>query len=198
MSLKKRIEEELVPFGKLSKVRFHNSLHTGSAFIGNDGLEVERWIDSETAGEAYFKTLSPFRISLLEVKEAFLLIDEKVRFLESPCLKQVNTQLSCVVPDKRLLQELNDAGKVHIAADRSLYKTIVREDSPLIGMAVFFQGKKIATVIDLFNNNAHDVLVTEKENGNELLLPLVDEYVQEKDYRAGKIVFKNIQAFLEL
>ncbi len=195
LTLRGRIEKELITFGKLVKVRLNNSYLADFANSDKEYNLVKR--QKEIAGEVFFKTLSPFNISLLDVADIFVLIDDKVRYVKSPHLKKDKAYLSIRLKDEGLVQELKKAKLAFIATDKHLYEDLVVEKNSLNGMSVIHEGKKIAVVIDSFNNNAHDVLIALTDDNQEILLPVVDEYVLEKDFERQRIVFKNIQEFFD-
>ena len=63
-------------------------------------------------------------------------------------------------------------------------------------MEIFYHQKKIGTLIEIFNNNAHDILVVELNDGKEIMIPYVDRFIINSDN--SKIFVTNIEDLLKL
>jgi ribosomal 30S subunit maturation factor RimM len=64
------------------------------------------------------------------------------------------------------------------------------------GMKVHFADSIIGQVKETFFNNAQDILVVELINGNEIMIPVVDHYVEQIE---GNVIYtKNIEGLMNL
>ena len=68
----------------------------------------------------------------------------------------------------------------------------------LIGMTVTEDGAALGKVTDVIQNTAQDVFEIERENGKQLLLPRVDEFVLDIDLDTREIKVKLPEGLLEL
>lgn len=68
----------------------------------------------------------------------------------------------------------------------------------LIGLAVFAEdGGAIGTVDDVLSTPAHDTIVVRRDEGQDVLIPLVDEFVADIDLDEERIVIRPIEGLLE-
>lgn len=60
----------------------------------------------------------------------------------------------------------------------------------LIGSKVFRNGKKSGIITGIFNSPANDVLEIKNENGEEVLIPLVEEFIESFDPEEKHLILK--------
>lgn len=106
------------------------------------------------------------------------------------------------------LSGIDDRNGAEAARGRELF--ITEEDLPelpagqfyvreLIGMAVKERnGSVLGTVTDVLQNTAQDIFEVERENGKQLLIPKVDEFVLNIDAEKREIEVKLPAGLLEL
>ncbi len=181
-------EDELIKVGKQSKIILDNQTI-------NNTIELNQI----SGGKLYFKPLSRFDSLVLSNNDLFLIIDnKKVRYILPEILELTNSHIVLKLGDFSIIKELLKAQSVYLALDKNTCFDSISPKNPLIGMKVYFRNNFMATVIDVFNNMAHDVIVVKTQTGKEVLLPDIEQYVIEKDFDNNRIMFDNIQDFLDL
>lgn len=73
----------------------------------------------------------------------------------------------------------------------------VQEDDSLFGYSVYYDGGEIGEVLDVMQNPAHTILEIKYDIGT-LLIPLVDEYVENIDHDNAIVYCKNLDQLTEL
>jgi len=130
-------------------------------------------------------------------KEVFLIFkDHRVRFVDVEF--SGNNEDKIKITDLYLVNEVVKAGevKVGLALDNINDLRVKNGLLPSGEMKIIFDGKEIGILIDIFDNNAHEILVVELKNGKEIMIPYVDYFVTESSNE--KVLVKNIKDFLEL
>lgn len=105
------------------------------------------------------------------------------------------------------LEGIDDRNAAEAAKGREIF--ITEDDLPeleegefyirdLIGMTVIEEGVVLGKVTDVIQNTAQDVFEIERENGKQLLLPRVDEFVLDIDLDTREIKVKLPEGLLEL
>ena len=105
------------------------------------------------------------------------------------------------------LEGINDRNAAEATKGREIF--ITEDDLPeleegefyirdLIGMTVIEEGVVLGKVTDVIQNTAQDVFEIERENGKQLLLPRVDEFVLDIDLDTREIKVKLPAGLLEL
>ncbi len=176
----------------------------------NSGNQTKVWQDLikigrfgynfQSDGRFELRVNNSFQDSLLNLNEFFLLIDEeKVRFATVTELKLSGYRLTGRFRDSALVVELKKAKKVWFAIDQETYDAQVLPSNKLIGLALFFDEKKIGVISEVFDNGAHDVLVvTLDEDGKNFMIPDVSEFVTEIDHTNHRVLAHNIQQLIDL
>ena len=67
----------------------------------------------------------------------------------------------------------------------------------LLGLQVYDNGTKIGDVLDVLETSAHNILIVIDENEKEILIPIVEEFVKEIDFKSGKINVNLIEGMRE-
>ena len=65
----------------------------------------------------------------------------------------------------------------------------------LIGLDTIYEGNIFGKVVDIMKTKANDILVV-KNNGKEVLVPLVDVYIENVDLDKKNIVLKNLEGLI--
>ena len=105
------------------------------------------------------------------------------------------------------LEGINDRNAAEAAKGTELF--ITEDDLPeleegefyvrdLIGMTVTEDGVVLGKVTNVLQNTAQDVFEVERENGKQLLIPRVDEFVLDIDLDTREIKVKLPEGLLEL
>ncbi len=106
------------------------------------------------------------------------------------------------------LEGADDRNAAEALRGRELY--ITEDDLPelpegqyyvrdLIGMSVIEKDEKLlGHVTDVLQNTAQDIFEVERENGNKLLIPKVDQFVLDIDTEKREITVKLIEGMLDL
>ncbi|QAR31557.1 16S rRNA processing protein RimM [Ornithobacterium rhinotracheale] len=68
----------------------------------------------------------------------------------------------------------------------------------IIGFDVIADGKKIGTVKEVRDTTAQDLLVVQTNDGKEILIPLIDEWLQEVNRAEKSISFNLPEGFLSI
>lgn len=91
--------------------------------------------------------------------------------------------------------EAEDAADRAIFADRSAAEALledkVTENDDLAGYSVICGGKRQGEVLDVLENPAHSILQIRYQSGS-LLIPFVDEYVENVDHESAAVYCKNL------
>lgn len=66
----------------------------------------------------------------------------------------------------------------------------------LIGLSVIYKDKKIGEVKDIMQNSANDVIVVSNEQGNEILIPNVSEFIKKIDLENKNIIVNLIKGMI--
>ena len=131
------------------------------------------------------------------LNEVFLIFkDHRVRFVDVEF--SGNNEDRIKITDLYLANEVVKAGgvKVALALDNINDLRVKNGLLPSGEMKIVFDGEEIGILIDIFDNNAHEILVVELKNGKEIMIPYVDYFVSESSNE--KVIVKNIKDFLEL
>ena len=73
----------------------------------------------------------------------------------------------------------------------------IDDEESLIGYEIQYHGKPFGEVLDVMENPAHLILQVKHEIG-ALLIPLVDEFVQETDHHNRMIICRNLDQLTDL
>lgn len=162
---------DLVAVGKLGKIIDKNGFIT---FKVNDGFQ-------------------PF--SLTDVFLVFT--DNRVRYVT---IEEIETRkgFNIKIDDMEVAREAAEDGSVLVMLQKEETDKLQEKNdkNDLLGKKVIFKGKRIGLIIDIFNNSFYDVLVIEMNNGKELMIPMVDFYIEKIEN--DSVFSKNIEDLMEL
>ncbi|MBN1326370.1 MAG: hypothetical protein JW996_00295 [Candidatus Cloacimonetes bacterium] len=128
---------------------------------------------------------SEFREEFLELHDLFLVFtDHRVRLVT---LEQINIENRIMLKfiETDVVQEalLDPGARLMIAREDIGKFDSIEESNQFLDHQVFFKGNRIGKVTDSFFNSAHHVLIIELNDGKEVMIPLVDYFLEkvEKD-----------------
>ena len=135
---------------------------------------------------------------LFFLKNVFLVFtDNRVRYVTVTEIDS-KTSIKIKIDDEDILTDAIQDGNVSVMLAPEYINEMLheQEDEGLIGMKVFFRNRQLGIVVESFFNGAQEVITIECGDGKEILVPLVDVYVEKID--TEKILLKDIEGFLEL
>lgn len=117
--------------------------------------------------------------------------------IESVRVQEKNNRLSFFVKfehvtDRTQAENLKNAS---VFADREIVESLLDADDLLLDLTSFVivcEGKSIGNVEEMLENPAHPILQVVTNEQEQLLIPLVDEYVADIDEEAKQIQCKNL------
>jgi ribosomal 30S subunit maturation factor RimM len=161
--------EELVSVGKLGKSLDKNGYFT-------------------------YKLISDLPQRLETVKEVFLIFkDNRVRFVDVEF--SADKIRLC---DDSIRAAAATSGGVEIALSQDDIDTLRINSGqiPVSHMVIIHKQEKIGDLIEIFDNNAHEILVVKLNNGKEIMIPNVEYFVAGTE--KNRIIVRNIEDLLEL
>ena len=130
------------------------------------------------------------------LQDVFLLFtDHSVRYVKIE--DNLNNKM-LKIDDLKIAHTAAEDGKVLVLLSREDISLLMNDYDALnyTGMKVNFTDSIIGHVKGTFYNNAHNILVVELMNGNEIMIPIVDYYVEQIE---GNIIYtKNIKGLMKL
>jgi ribosomal 30S subunit maturation factor RimM len=131
-------------------------------------------------------------------EDVFLLFtDNRVRYVT---ITEINTQssLKIKIDDAEIQSEAALDGNVTVMLSQNDVDHYFNEsnEEDLIGMPVYFLGKKLGKIVESFFNGAQEIITIQTEIDKEILIPLVDKFIRE--INADRIILQDVQDFLEL
>ncbi|MGM0545612.1 MAG: ribosome maturation factor RimM [Bacteroidota bacterium] len=118
--------------------------------------------------------------------------------IESVRVQEKNNRLSFFVKFEHVVDR-TQAEKLRnfsVYADRDVVKSLLDSDTPpldLTSFSVIADGKSIGTVDIMLENPAHPILQVTTDDQEQLLIPIVDEYVVDIDEETKQIQCKNLE-----
>ncbi|MBL7148790.1 MAG: hypothetical protein ISS80_01825 [Candidatus Cloacimonetes bacterium] len=102
------------------------------------------------------------------------------------------------IDDLEIARDAAEDGKVLVMLPQEDITMLLDEHDILnyTGMKVHFADSIIGKVKETFFNNAHNILIVELINGNEIMIPVVDYYVEQIE--GNEIYTKNIKGLMNL
>ncbi len=68
----------------------------------------------------------------------------------------------------------------------------------LLGMKVYLENKEyLGSIIDVFDNGAHNIYVIQDQNGKEIMIPVLVETIITRDFDEGMMVVKILPGLLD-
>ncbi len=118
--------------------------------------------------------------------------------VESVRVQEKNNRLSFFVKFEHVSDrtQAEDLKNFAVFADREIVESLLGADErplDLTSFDIWADGKHVGSVEAMLQNPAHPILQVITPEQNELLIPVVDEYVAEVDEENQKIQCKNLQ-----
>ncbi len=154
--------------------------------------KLGKTVDSD--GYIPFKPNKIFQSSFLQ--NVFLLFtDHSVRLVKIE--DNLNDKM-LKIDDLEITRDAAKDGKVLIMLPQEDITMLLDEHNILnyAGMKVYFADDIIGKVKETFFNNAQDILIVELINGNEIMIPVVDYYMEQIE--GNTIYTKNIEGLINL
>ena len=154
--------------------------------------KLGKFVDSD--GYISFKPNKIFQSFSLQ--DVFLFFtDHSVRYVKIE--DNLNAKM-LKIDDLEITRDAAEDGKVLVMLPQEDITMLLDEHdiSNYIGMKVHFADSIIGQVKETFFNNAHNILIVELINGNEIMIPVVDYYVEQIE--GNEIYTKNIKGLMNL
>jgi len=118
--------------------------------------------------------------------------------IESVRVQEKNNRLSFFVKFEHVTDrtQAENLKNFSVFADREIVEFLLDTDTlplDLTSFAIVSDGQSIGEVKDMLENPAHPILQVVTDEQEQLLIPLVDEYVVDIDEEAKQIQCKNLQ-----
>lgn len=72
----------------------------------------------------------------------------------------------------------------------------IEPDDSVIGYTIRFMDADFGVVLDIMDNPAHPILEVKVDTGT-ILIPMVDEYIEQTDHEQHVLICKNLDQLLE-
>ena len=118
--------------------------------------------------------------------------------IESVRVQEKNNRLSFFVKFEHVTDrtQAEDIKNFSVFADRKIVESLLDADAlplDLTSFVIISEGKSIGKVKKMLENPAHPILQVVTDKQEQLLIPLVDEYVADIDEQEKQIQCKNLQ-----
>jgi len=152
----------------------------------------------QNKGLILFRPNRNFKREYLSIRDVFLVFtDKRVRLVTLDKVSEAK-EIYLSFLEKEIIAEIKSSVSVEMMITRNDMKTINKQDTDYdpVGKIVVFEGRKIGVISDVFFNNAQDVLVIKLEDGKEIMVPDVAEFVLCKE--SDTIFMQKIKDFFDL
>ena len=142
-------------------------------------------------------------------QEIDLIVGEKVLIEKKDIRKILTIKDIKRLNDRKLLINFYEINGIDQAKEINGYQIKIRRNllpekdsdefyfTDLLGLQVYDNGTKIGDVLDVLETSAHNILIVIDENEKEILIPIVEEFVKEIDFKSGKINVNLIEGMRE-
>lgn len=141
-----------------------------------------------------FKPNKNFHLNLLE--NIFLVFkDNSVRYVTVEKLINSNR---IKIDDSETAKTAADEGNVRVMLPKieiDTYKKQLNFDDQ-VGKKIIFNSKSIGEVVDIINNSVYELLICNLNDGKELIIPLLDNFVLEINDEDISVI--NIEGLMEI
>ncbi len=141
-------------------------------------------------------------IDMIIGEKVLLEKNDKKRLLTIRKIKRLN--------DRKLLVDFEEIKDVEQGKEINGFQIKIRRDllpekneeefyiKDLLGMEIFENGKKVGEILDIMETAAYNIVIAEDDmNGKEVMIPLIDEFVKEIDFKNNRIEVKLIEGMRE-
>ena len=134
-----------------------------------------------------------------------VIISEKVMLEKNDEKKLCTVKSVKRINDKKLIIEFAEISNINDAKNLNGYQIKIRRDllperteddfyyNDLLGMKIFEKGEHLGDLLDILETAAHDILIVVNDQGREILIPMVDNFVKKIDFETGKIEVELIE-----
>lgn len=141
-----------------------------------------------------FKPGKAFHQDLL--KDIFLVFrNNSVRYVT---VEKIINSYRIKIDDEETARHAADEGNVKVMLPKNeiefINKDLIIDEH--IGKKIIFDSNPIGEVIEIFDNSAYELITCKLYNGKEIMIPFIDQFIQE--YDDNKITVINIEGLLEL
>ena len=142
-------------------------------------------------------------------QEIDLIVGEKVLIEKKDIRKILTIKDIKRLNDRKLLINFYEINGIDQAKEINGYQIKIRRNllpekdsdefyfTDLLGLQVYDNGTKIGDILDVLETAAHNILIVIDENEKEILIPIVEEFVKEIDFKSGKINVNLIEGMRE-
>ena len=132
-------------------------------------------------------------------QEIELIVGEKVLIEKNDQNRVLTIKDVRRLNDRKLLVNFEEIKGIDQAKEINNYQIKIRRDllperdseefyfTDLLGLPVYEADEKIGDVLDILETAAHNILIVIDEEGKEVLIPMVEQFVEKVDFEAGKI-----------
>ena len=132
-------------------------------------------------------------------QEIELIVGEKVLIEKNDQKRVLTIKDVRRLNDRKLLVNFEEIKGIDQAKEINNYQIKIRRDllperdseefyfTDLLGLPVYESYEKIGDVLDILETAAHNILIVIDEEGKEVLIPMVEQFVEKVDFEAGKI-----------
>ena len=138
-------------------------------------------------------------------QEIELIVGEKVLIEKNDQKRVLTIKDVRRLNDRKLLVNFEEIKGIDQAKEINNYQIKIRRDllperdseefyfTDLLGLPVYEADEKIGDVLDILETAAHNILIVIDEEGKEVLIPMVEQFVEKVDFEAGKIYVTPIE-----
>ena len=142
-------------------------------------------------------------------QEIDLIVGEKVLIEKKDIRKILTIKDIKRLNDRKLLINFYEINGIDQAKEINGYQIKIRRNllpekdsdefyfTDLLGLQVYDNGTKIGDVLDVLETAAHNILIVIDKNEKEILIPIVEEFVKEIDFKSDKINVNLIEGMRE-
>jgi ribosomal 30S subunit maturation factor RimM len=142
-----------------------------------------------------------YKSAFNRLKEIFLIFSShRVFFVTVEQTKSSGPRQYFRFREDGIAEERAKFAKVELAIAQEDLQEFITESpvKSLIGFNAEYKGAVIGSVSDAMINPLQSVLVIERQDGSELLVPNVDQYVKSISHKHAKVTLQNLELLLEL
>lgn len=142
-------------------------------------------------GLVSFKPNRNFIDEFLDIEDVFVVFtDDRVRYLTIEQVLSKNNKILLKFLEEEVFKEIADSTGVKLMLDPQTASKYDFDFFDYKEMKVVFEDKIIGKVVDNFYNSQYMIFNVVDEEGNEILIPNVDEYVTKIDFEK-KVIYTN-------
>lgn len=143
-------------------------------------------------------------------EEIDAIIDERVLLEKGDARKLLTIKSVKRLNDKKLMLNFVEINNIEEAKEINGFQIKIRRDllpeknenefyiKDLLGISVYENDEKIGEVLDVMETAAHEILIVKDiVSKEEIMIPLVEQFVEEIDFRNNRINVKLIEGMRE-